>query len=71
LITSQVDSERSDGGFRLMKNCPRLDEALNVDWPIDDPTPDTAGSASTISAARCCSSNMVSNEVSAGATVPP
>ncbi len=54
-----------------MKSCPRLTEELYDEVPIDEPTPAIAGSASTMSLACCCSSNMAWNEISGEAWVEP
>ena len=62
---------RSDNGLRLMKSWPRLTDEFHADVPIDDPTPAIAGSASTMSVAFCCSSNIAWNEASVEACVPP
>ena len=69
--TSQPLILRSDGGLRLMKSEPRLTDELHPDAPIDEPTPATAGSASTMSVAFCCSSNIAWKDASVDACVPP
>ncbi len=56
-ITSAVGT-RSDAGFSEMNNCPRLTELEKPPPPTDEPTPETAGSQATISAACCCSFTM-------------
>ena len=66
-----VSPSRSASGFRLMNMRPWLTEAFNPDAPTEEPTPATAGSASTISSARCCSFAMASKETSAEAWVEP
>ena len=50
---------------------PWLTDALKPEAPTEEPTPATAGSASTISSARCCSFDMASKEMSAEARVEP
>ena len=55
---------RSESGLRLMNRVPRLTEALKPELPIEEPTPDTAGSDSTMSAAFCCSTYIDWNEMS-------
>jgi hypothetical protein len=66
-----VTPPRCESGLRLMKSWPRFTDAFQLDVPIEEPTPDTAGSASTISVAFCCSSYIAWNEISADARVPP
>ena len=62
---------RSASGLRLMNSRPWLTEALNTEPPTEDPTPATAGSASTMSRTRSCSSTMDLNEMSGEARVEP
>ena len=62
---------RSASGFRLMNMRPRLTEALKRPAPTEEPTPATAGSASTMSMARSCKAFMASKEMSVEAAVPP
>ena len=50
---------------------PWLTDALKPEAPTEEPTPATAGSASTISSACCCSFAMASKEMSAEAWVEP
>jgi hypothetical protein len=54
-----------------MNSRPWLSDGLKVEAPTEEATAATAGSASTIAAARCCSSDIALNEMSVDASVPP
>ena len=64
-----VRPSRSFSGLRLMNMRPWLTDAFQPDAPTEEPTPATAGSASTISSACCCSLAMASKEMSVAAWV--
>ena len=63
---------RSAGGFRLMNSRPLLTAAAPPEPPTEEPTPATAGSASTIvHGTCCCRSASPGNEMSVEAWVTP
>ena len=68
-ITRAVVSWRSASGLRLKNNRPWFIDGLKVEAPTADATACTAGSASTIAAARCWSSDIARNEMSVEASV--
>ena len=70
LITCCTLTSRSDKGLRLTNSEPRFTDELNPETPTEEPTPETAGSEITISAAFCCRSYIAWKEVSGDAKVP-
>ena len=70
LHRERVVVRRALGGIKMALHLP-VAAYRGVAIRIEEPTPETAGSASTISAACCCSTYIAWNEMSGEACVTP